>query len=919
MAIFRDWLPEMKRFLLTLLLLISFPLVASHIVGGEFELIHISGSTYRLNLIIYFDQINGAAGAKDPNVTVTIYRKRDKALMGSVFLPLSNESNVPYTQPECSSGELKTSKLIYTSTITLSPANYNDPEGYFVVWQRCCRNYQITNVVSKPPPTGITNFSDAAGQTFYLEFPPVVKNGQPFINSSPRLFPPLSDFACPVRPYYVDFAGVDDDDDSLVYSLVTPLNTISAEALPPASPGPYPGVKWQTGFNLDQITRGSPDLKISKDGLLTVTPTFTGLYVFAVKVDEFRSGEKIGESRRDFQMLVVDACPQAEPPQITGKKLTDVSFTYSKNMSISFTNTVADDDRCIQIRVSDPDASKPEDNFSEKISIRAVSLNFKKNVSEILPAVTSTTLLNGSTKDFTICFPRCPYIEGGPYQIGIIAFDDACSLPLTDTLKIAVNVEPPANTNPYYVNPVDHITPLVVNETIILQEGGFYEKAFEIHDDDVDELLVSIVTNGFVLADAGIKIDFESPPVNGTVKGKIRWDAFCDIYNFTNRTGFQVKIIAKDKTLCNFGDPVTATFNFAVILPGNASPTIDTDITSDPQERKVLNLQRRVNETLAFNVTGKDLTDNDLLVLDVKQRDSLSLFGISFPVASGNGLVTSRFQWDIKCVKIDLKKKSRFTFQFIVVDNANKCRFYKADTVDVQVTILPPLNAQPQLTLQQGNEVINDKTVEFVLGNPIEFLLRGIDADVSPEQDLLSLTLIEATGNEKPEDYIFTAVEGKGKVETPFIWTPDCSIFKNNVYENTYTFKFKLADDRCFNSKADTVSVTVKISDVKSREQDFLPPNVFTPNGDGCNDYFALEGITPCDPATNPDLQISLPPDNCVSRFESVYVYNRWGSQVFKSDERNFRWYAPDQAAGVYFYVIKYTNKEYKGSLSIRF
>lgn len=87
----------MKRLFLTFLLLISFPLIASHIVGGEFELIHISGNTYRLNLIIYFDQINGAAGAKDPSASVTIYRKRDNAFMGTVLLSLSNETNVPYT------------------------------------------------------------------------------------------------------------------------------------------------------------------------------------------------------------------------------------------------------------------------------------------------------------------------------------------------------------------------------------------------------------------------------------------------------------------------------------------------------------------------------------------------------------------------------------------------------------------------------------------------------------------------------------------------------------------------------------------------------------------------------------------------------------------------------------------------------
>ena len=54
-------------------------------------------------------------------------------------------------------------------------------------------------------------------------FPRSLKTDNHFINSSPRLFPPLNDYACPRKPYYVDFAGVDDDGDSLVYSLVTPL------------------------------------------------------------------------------------------------------------------------------------------------------------------------------------------------------------------------------------------------------------------------------------------------------------------------------------------------------------------------------------------------------------------------------------------------------------------------------------------------------------------------------------------------------------------------------------------------------------------------------------------------------------------------------------------------------------------------
>lgn len=71
-------------------------------------------------------------------------------------------------------------------------------------------------------------------------------------------------------------------------------------------------------------------------------------------------------------------------------------------------------------------------------------------------------------------------------------------------------------------------------------------------------------------------------------------------------------------------------------------------------------------------------------------------------------------------------------------------------------------------------------------------------------------------------------------------------------------------------------------------------PNVFTPNGDGYNDTFrALPG-------------------QYVEGFR-IYIHNRWGNQVFFSDDPQFEWNGrmggdgqacPD---GVYFYVVEFT------------
>ena len=60
---------------------------------------------------------------------------------------------------------------------------------------------------------------------------------------------------------------------------------------------------------------GNPALSISSEGFITVTPTEAGFTVFSVKAEEFRDGVKIGESRRDFQMLVVDGCNPPDPPE----------------------------------------------------------------------------------------------------------------------------------------------------------------------------------------------------------------------------------------------------------------------------------------------------------------------------------------------------------------------------------------------------------------------------------------------------------------------------------------------------------------------------------------------------------------------------------------------------------------------------
>lgn len=899
----------MKRLTVVLLLLISFPLVASHIVGGELELLHITGFTYRVNLIYYFDVKNNPnrnIKAEEPTVKIYIFRKSDNVKIDSVILNWFEKIPVGYTQPDCSEGEIETDKIIYSTTVVLPSAKYSDPAGYYMMWARCCRNYTISNIYSKDPVVG-----QGAGQTFYLEFPPVMKNGQAFVNSSPKNFPALNDYACPTKPYYVDFAGVDDDGDSLVYTLVTPLSTAAMVPLPPVPPiTEVPDVQWLPGYGFDRIVNGSPksgafpDLRINTEGFLRVTPKALGLYVFAVKVEEYRNKVKIGELRRDFQLLVVD-CRLSVAPVVSGKALSAPAYTTGE-ISVQFDNTVSDDDRCILVRVTDFDATRASDNFQEKINLKVVPMNFKGDLGDITFTPGSGVISNNGFLQARVCLPACPYFSGGAYQIAIIAFDDACALPLTDTLKVNVDVEPPDNERVKF-NPPDK-----VNATLI--EGEQDSWLFEAHDADGDELLFLPLATGFSMSASGM---FTTITENdgGVLKGKLDWLAFCDVYDFTKRTEFDLKLLVDDLDVCDVNDPDTLTYKLKVVLPSDNKPIVDTDLTPNPFEVEIDGIQKRIYDQWSFVVTGSDVADNDLVKVEmVGDGFNPSDYGMSLEEKSAIGTVSSAFNWDLQCLKFNLAERDSFNIAFLAIDDMGKCRVRNVDSLVVKVKVLPPTNSRPRIAFTNLSADVEMEGTNVVIwpGQKLDLQLNVTDGDVTP-QDLLTIELQGTGGDQTPKGYEFTPSSGPSILTTLFSWAPLCDIFRDQVFEHDFYFDFKFTDDRCLVPLADSIRVNVKVRDRESGSFGDDPSNVFTPNGDGINDFYSMERRNEFG-----ELENILPPDNCQGIFESVRIYNRWGRTVFTSTDRNFRWYGLEEAAGVYFFHVTFTNRNFKGTVSLR-
>lgn len=294
------------------------PLVsrATHQVGGQIEMRAIGNvpGQYRIIVTNYLEDGTRGAALQATTGMLGIFRKRDNVQLTTFTVrQTSAREPVIYANEFCAAQRnLKFISLTYEADIQLSSGIYTDPQGYYISYQTRNRNAGINNIASP----------DQTGFTFYLEFPALQQNGQLFVNSSPRFGPINGEYVCLGDPFTFQFGGTDTDGDELRYSMITPLNQKGTNQNS-VSPAPYPDVSWLPGFSATSAIPGSPSLGIdAKTGQLSVTATQLGLFVFAVKVEEYRNGIKIGEVRRDFQLLVIDCPPQTTPKpdvQITNR------------------------------------------------------------------------------------------------------------------------------------------------------------------------------------------------------------------------------------------------------------------------------------------------------------------------------------------------------------------------------------------------------------------------------------------------------------------------------------------------------------------------------------------------------------------------------------------------------------------------
>jgi gliding motility-associated-like protein len=290
-------------------------LLARHIIGGEITYRYLSTNAagdnrYEFTMKIYRDCFGGGAGFDNP-AQIAIYRGAytNNARIANFEIFTQEITRLTPVPPPCVTQlpNVCVEEGIYVFERTL-PVLLND--SYFIVYQRCCRNQTIKNIVS---PGDI-------GATYMIE---LTAAAQQLKNSSPTFdnFPPI--IICANIPLTFDHGATDQEGDQIFYSFCSPLEGGGPQLNPPALyscngavPTPPCGPPFNNvpfvvpTYGPDNPMGGNPQVTInSLNGLITGTPNSLGQFVVGVCIQEFRGATLLSTVRRDFQFNVAECTP----------------------------------------------------------------------------------------------------------------------------------------------------------------------------------------------------------------------------------------------------------------------------------------------------------------------------------------------------------------------------------------------------------------------------------------------------------------------------------------------------------------------------------------------------------------------------------------------------------------------------------
>lgn len=299
-------------------------LEARHLIGGEITYECLgergNGMRYKFTMRIYRDCACTGCAPFDPQAAISIYRcgasaSCDQLTVNNVFdnFTVGLESITSVSPPEFPCLEIPPNICVEEGFYEFERTLPISEDSYHIIYQRCCRNVTITNIFDP----------EAAGTSYTTEITPAAQLG---CNNSPVFneFPPT--VICADQPLEFDHSATDADGDQIIYEFCSPLlgggrtGTSGFEGDPsacdgvspnPPCPPPFSTVRYiQPTYTFDKPLGGKPAVEIDPNtGVISGIPNTLGQFVVGVCAKEYRNGELIGETRRDFQFNVSNCNP----------------------------------------------------------------------------------------------------------------------------------------------------------------------------------------------------------------------------------------------------------------------------------------------------------------------------------------------------------------------------------------------------------------------------------------------------------------------------------------------------------------------------------------------------------------------------------------------------------------------------------
>lgn len=218
-------------------------------------------------------------------------------------------------------------QYVYQGTFTFTQAC----SDWVVSFEECCRN------------NAVTTLDNPSNQSLFVSA--TLDNTNGLCNSSPVFTSSPVPYICADQLFCYNHGAVDPDGDSLVYSLVQPLDGPA-----PGTPIAYSDPSLNPNYPLFD-NRGFIDFD-SLTGSMCVNPVDTipgQVFVVAVQVAEYRNGTLIGTSTRDIQVVVLQCInqqPQLNPNDINnlvgGIRVDSNSVEICPGVPLTF-DIIADD------------------------------------------------------------------------------------------------------------------------------------------------------------------------------------------------------------------------------------------------------------------------------------------------------------------------------------------------------------------------------------------------------------------------------------------------------------------------------------------------------------------------------------------------------------------------------------------------